>query len=131
MPRKHSSKRKTVKKGGYYSFSGDVATGAPNWTRHSEMGDYAISSRGGNTQYGTGRKKSKKGGKKRTLRKKKMKGGSSYAQAVSGFTGNGVARGLGGFEDVSSPMGKAAGGDFANYGAQPGSGFKSFITTSK
>ena len=121
-------RRKTLKKprkGGYYSFSGDVATGAPNWTRHSENADFAMSNRGGNAQYGRGRKR--KGKKTRKVKR----GGSSFGQAVAGFTANGAARGLGGYQDVSSPMGKAAGGDFNNYGAQPGSGHGSFITTSK
>ncbi len=131
MPRKHSLKRKTMKKGGYYSFSGDVATGAPNWTRHSEMGDYAISSRGGNTQYGAGRKRSKKGGKKRTLRKKKMKGGGAFGQVSQTFQGTG-SRGLADAVGVSiNKPGFATQGQFNNFGAQPGSGFKSFITAGK
>jgi hypothetical protein len=130
MPRKHSTKRKTAKKGGYYSFSGDVATGAPNWTRHSEMGDYAISSRGGNTQYGTGRKKHKKGGKKRTLRKK-MKGGTKFGGVSATFQGTG-ARGIADAVGVSvNKPGFATQGEFNNFGAQPGSGHGSFISAGK
>ena len=48
-------------------------------------------------------KKSKKS-KKSTRKTRKMRGGASYLPArtgVSGFTGTGVARGMGGFEDVS------------------------------
>jgi hypothetical protein len=122
------TKKRGVKKGGYYSFSGDVGvTGGPNWTRHSEMGEHSISSRGGNTHYGSGRKRKGKKGKKT---RKVKRGGGSFAQAVSGFTANGAQRGLGGFQDVSSPMGKAAGGDFNNHGAKSGD-FSNFITTSK
>ena len=118
-----------MKKGGYYSFSGDVSTGAPNWTRHSEMGDYAISSRGGNTQYGTGRKRSKKN-KKRTLRKK-MKGGNKFGGVSATFQGTG-ARGIADAVGVSvNKPGFATQGEFNNFGAQPGSGFKSFITAGK
>jgi hypothetical protein len=122
------TKKRGVKKGGYYSFSGDVGVpGGVNWTRHSEMGEYSISSRGGNTHYGSGRKRKGKKGKKT---RKVKRGGGSFAQAVSGFTGKGTERGLGGFQDVSSPMGKAAGGDFNNHGGKPGD-FSNFITTSK
>ncbi len=118
-------RRKTIKKGGFYSFNGALGTGAPNWTRGNEMAP-EVAGRGGNAQMG-GRRKRK--GSKKTRRVKR--GGGTFAQAVSGFTGVGTARGLGGFQDVSAPTGKAAGGQFNNYGAQPGSGFKSFITTSK
>ena len=41
---------------------------------------------------------------------------------------NSNTRGLGGFTDVSAPGGKSALGEFANHGAQPGSGYGSFIT---
>ena len=59
------TKKRGMKKGGYYSFSGDVGVaGGPNWTRHSEMGEHSISSRGGNTHYGSGRKRKGKKGKK-------------------------------------------------------------------
>ena len=56
---KKTSRRKTLKKGGFYSFNGAVATGAADWARGSEYGSYAISNRGGNTQYGRGRKTKK------------------------------------------------------------------------
>lgn len=117
-------RRKTAKKGGFYSFNGALATGAPSWTRGNEMAP-EVAGRAGNMQMGGRRKRVSK------KTRKTKRGGGSFAQAVSGFTGVGTARGLGGFQDVSSPMGKAAGGQFNNYGAQPGSGFKSFITTSK
>lgn len=58
----------------------------------------------GNT--GGRRRKSKKAkkGKKTSRRHRRMRGGSSYLPSttgVYGFTGAGVARGMGGFEDVS------------------------------
>jgi hypothetical protein len=128
MPKKGGrTKTRKVKKGGYYSFSGDVGVpGGAKWTSHSEMGEYSISSRGGNTHYGASRKRK---GKKVKTRKVK-RGGGSFAQASAGFTAKGVERGLGGFQDVSSPMGKAAGGQFNDFGAKPGD-FSNFITTSK
>ena len=121
-------RRKTAKKGkkgGYYSFSGAVGTGAPAYSRGNE--NLPFENRGGNAQLG-GRKK-RKGGKKT---RKVKRGGLRFGQANAGFTGDGAARGLGGYQDVSVPgVGKAAGGEFANFGAQPGSGYGSFITTSK
>lgn len=122
--RRKSNKRGT-KKGGFYSFAGQVAPGAANWSRGSEMAP-EVAGRGGNAQMG-GRKKRKSGKKTRKVKR----GGMRFAQANAGFTGDGAARGLGGFQDVSSPMGKAAGGDFANHGAQPGSGFGSFNILNK
>ena len=115
-------KTRKVKRGGYYGFSGALATGAPAWDRKSEMAS-EVAGRAGNT-FGGRRKKSKK-------TRKTKRGGGSFAQAVAGFTGQGTARGMGGHQDVSSPAGKAQEGAFNNHGAQPGSGFGSFITTSK
>lgn len=127
MPRKTNGGKRRTKRGGYYGFTGDLGTpGAANWTRGSEMGDWTLSNRGGNSMYGAGRRRKHKG-KKRTQRRK-MRGGYSYGQAVAGFTGSGAERGLGGFTDVSAPGGKSALGSFANHGAQPGSGHGSFIT---
>lgn len=114
-------RRKTAKKGGFYSFNGSLATGAPAWGRGSEMAP-EVAGRAGNTTGGRRRKSAKKGGRKT---RKTRRGGGSFAQAVAGFTGVGTARGLGGFQDVSSPAGKAAGGQFNDYGAKPGD-FKSF-----
>ena len=128
MPRrsKHTkrSSRKT-RKGGYYGFSGALGTGAPAWETKTEM-PAGMDGRGGNAQMGG--KKKRKGSKKT---RKVKRGGGSFGQANAGFTGVGTARGLGGYQDVSAPGGKAEFGAFNNFGAQPGSGFKSFITTSK
>lgn len=120
---KGGRRRKTQKKrGGSYGFSGALATGAPAWSKSEEQ---PLPGRAGNT-FG-GRRKRK--GTKKT--RKTKRGGGSFGQAVAGFTGQGTARGLGGYQDVSSPAGKAQEGAFNNHGAQPGSGFGSFITTSK
>jgi hypothetical protein len=130
MPHKkaHKKTRKT-KRGGYYGFSGAVGTGAPGWTQGSEMGDWAISSRGGNTQHGRGRK-ARKGGKKT---RKVKRGGGSFGAVSASFEGTGT-RGLidvKGVDTKGAPAGSAAGGAFNNFGAQPGSGFGSFVTASK
>jgi hypothetical protein len=121
-------RRKTqkVKKGGYYSFAGDLGhPGAANWKSESEMGSYAISSRGGNTQFGRGRKR--KGKKTR----KAKRGGSKYGAVSASYQGTG-ARGIADVVGISpNKPGFATQGEFNNYGAQPGSGFGSFITTSK
>jgi hypothetical protein len=117
-----SSRRKTkkaTKKGGYYSFSGALGTGAPAWSRANE--NLPFEDRGGNAQMG-GRKKRKGGMKTRKVKR----GGLRFGQSNAGFTGVGTARGLGGYQDVSTPgLGKAAGGEFADHGAKPGD-FSSF-----
>jgi len=127
MPKKHS-RRKTAKakKGGYYSFSGDVGVpGGANWTRHSELGDAAVSSRGNNAQYGRGRKRKGRKGRKT------MRGGGSFGAVTASFKGEGD-RGLANFAGISpNKPGFATQGEFNNYGAQPGSGFGSFITAGK
>lgn len=124
---KHTAgrRRKTMKKakkGGYYSFNGALATGAADWSRHTEV-PAGMANRGGNAQMGG---KKRKGGKKT---RKAKRGGGYFGQAVAGFTGTGN-RGLANYPDVSAPTGKAAGGAFNDNGAKPGD-FKSFITTSK
>jgi len=126
MPKKHSRRRTArSKKGGYYSFNGAVGTGAPNWTRESELGDASISSRGNNAQYGRGRKR--KGGKKR----KTMRGGTKFGQVSATFQGTG-ARGVADAIGVSvNKPGFPTQGQFNNFGAQPGSGYGSFITAGK
>jgi hypothetical protein len=127
--RKKTLKTKKAKKGGYYGFAGDVAPGAANWTRHSEMGEFAMD-RGGNAQYGRGRKRkaTKKGGKKT---RKVRRGGGKYGEVSASYQGTG-SRGLANVVGISpNKPGFATEGEFNNYGAQPGSGFGSFITTSK
>lgn len=163
---KASHKRTTRKhKGGYYSMSGAIAPGAANWTRHSEMGDWAVSNRGGNTQYGSGKKRKVRGGmgfcppnmskpgsdgkcadgsdpltygSKRSMRRKsgkktmkksrKQRGNGRFGGVSASYQGSG-SRGLADHVgiNVRDGSGSAAQGAFNNYGAQPGSGFGSFI----
>jgi hypothetical protein len=127
MPPKKGSKRKTLKKGGFYSFSGDLgAPGAANWTRHSEMGPYAVSDRGGNTHYGRGRKgkKGKKGGKTRRAKR----GGGSYGAVSASYQGTG-ARGIADVVGISpNKPGFATQGEFNYYGGKPGDGLPNFIS---
>lgn len=142
MPRKtqkRSASRKTMK-GGYYGASGAIAPGAMEWSRGSEMGDFAISTRGANAQYGSSRKKhggkrtkraaSKKRGGKRGKRSASVKrGGGSYGAVSASYQGTG-SRGIADAVPVTTKypsFGPAAGGAFNNAGAQPGSGFGSFI----
>jgi hypothetical protein len=122
MPVKKANKRKTLKKGGYYSFSGDVAPGAANWTRHSEMGPYAVSDRGGNAQYGRGRKR-----KSKKTRKAK-RGGGSYGAVSASYQGTG-ARGIADVVGISpNKPGFATQGEFNYYGGKPGDGLPNFIS---
>lgn len=171
----HKGKKHTLKKGsrkhkgGYYSMSGAIAPGAANWTRHSEMGDWAVSNRGGNTQYGSGKRRkggnmgfcppdmsapgpdgkcadgsdpmtqAPMGGRKRRSMKnmklkkgkhgrKTMKGGNKFGGVFPSYTGTG-SRGIIDVKgvDLRGTPGTAAGGAFNNFGAQPGSGYGSFI----
>lgn len=109
--RKKMNKKKVTRRGGYYGFNGALATGAPSWSKSEEVPPLA-----------GGRRHRKKNGKKT---RKVKRGGGYFGQVVSGFTGVGTARGLGGYQDVSNPMGKAAGGEFNDHGAKPGD-FSSF-----
>lgn len=160
MRRKH--------RGGYYGAVGAIAPGAMQWGRGSEMGNWAISSRGGNTQYGSGKRKSKKGGvlvcengqdidkatgkctdgsspidqpdymggkrkrsmknKKRKNKKRTMKGGNKFGGVSASFQGTG-SRGIADYKPIITRdgSGAAAGGAFNNFGAQPGSGYSSFV----
>jgi hypothetical protein len=128
MARKsHKTTRKhKVKKGGYYGASGAIAPGAMQWSRGSEMGDFAISTRGANAMYGGKRRKSRKGGKKT---RKVKRGGGSYGATSASYQGTG-SRGLIDVVQTTTkypPFGGPEGGAFNNAGAQPGSGFGSFI----
>jgi hypothetical protein len=131
MHKKGSSKkhRMTRRKhrGGFYGAKGAIpgAPGAMEWGRGSEMGNWAVSSRGGNTQYGSGRRKSR--GKKLT-RRRKHRGGGSFGGVSASFQGSGV-RGMANYVPTVTRdgSGSAAGGAFNNFGAQPGSGFSSFV----
>ena len=127
MPK--GGRTKKAKKGGYYGFSGGIATGAPNWTRHSEMGGSSLGNRGGNSMYGAGRKRRGKKPGKRT--KKVRRGGSKFGAVSASFQGSG-SRGMANFGGVSvNKPGLPTEGAFNNFGAQPGSGHGSFLTTSK
>jgi hypothetical protein len=120
MVRKTSKagRRRTRKlKGGYYSFSGAVGTGAPNWTRASEVPTPDYVSKGA-------RRKHKKGRKSRKTRK--MKGGGAFGATSASYQGTG-SRGIADYvaADTKGPYvnGGAAKGAFNDYGAKPGSSF--------
>jgi hypothetical protein len=154
MPKK--SRRVTRKKnmkGGYYSFNGSLATGAPNWGSGSEMGEFALSRVGNNALYGGSRRRRHRrrggaetkeeaaqtvipttpgmGGRRRRSRKhtRKMRGGGKYGAVAASYTGTG-SRGMADYVQTNTkypPFGGPEGGAFNNAGAQPGSGFGSFI----
>jgi hypothetical protein len=124
---RHSKRRslkknkKTVRRGGSYGFAGAIAPGAANWARGSEYGPYVagVADRGGNMQYGRGRKRKNK--------KKTMRGGNKYGAVSAGYTGTGV-RGMANYTQENTkypPFGSAKGGEFNNAGAGPGN-FKGF-----
>jgi hypothetical protein len=124
----HTKKHRTTRRkqrGGYYGATGAIAPGAMEWGRGSEMGNWAVSSRGGNTHYGAGRRKSR--GKKVT-RRRKVRGGGSFGGVSASFQGTG-SRGIADYKPIVTRdgSGAAAGGAFNNHGAQPGSGYASFV----
>jgi hypothetical protein len=130
MPRKsRTSKKHTMRRkhrGGYYGAVGAIAPGAMEWGRGSEMGDWAISSRGANAMYGRGRKGSKKNKAKKT---RKMRGGNKFGAVSASYQGTG-ARGIADFVQTNTkypPFGPAQLGAFNNAGAQPGSGHANFV----
>jgi len=124
------TKRK-VHKGGYYGFDGAVGTGAPSWGRGSEAGPFMATDRGGNAQYGSGRRKTTRRSKKSKRRSRKHRGGSrgGYATAAASYQGSG-SRGIADYVPVVTrgAPGTATDGAFNNFGAQPGSGYSSFVT---
>lgn len=121
----HTKKHRMTRRkhrGGFYGATGAIAPGAMAWGRGSEMGQWAVSSRGGNTHYGAGRRKSR--GKKT----RKHRGGGSYGGVSASFQGTGSG-GMADFKPIVTRdgSGSAAGGAFNNFGAQPGSGHASFV----
>ena len=129
-----SSKKRTRRRlrGGYYGFNGALSTGAVDWSRKSEMGDFvANSSRGGNNAIlGAGRKRSRKGSKKSRKTRRVKRGGGKYGGVSASFEGQGVA-GMANYAGRTSRdnVGTAAGGQFNNYGADSLTNSGSFITT--
>jgi len=114
--------RRKTRRGGFYGASGPIAPGAMEWSRGSEMGDWAISNRGANAQYGRGRKHKKAG---RKTRRKTRKGGGSFGSIFAGYSGHG-SRGIADYDEGTHKPGQAALGDFNNKGAGPGN-FSSFV----
>ena len=106
--RRHTRKHK----GGYYSFSGAVGTGAPNWVRGSEVPtpDYVK----------TGGRRRRAGRKSRKTRR--LRGGGSFGATSASYQGTG-ARGIADFVavDTKGPYvnGGAAKGAFNDFGAKP------------
>lgn len=121
--KKHRATRRKHR-GGYYGFTGSVGTGAPKWGTGSEMGDFAVN-RAGNATYGAGRRRKHH---KKTRRTRKHRGGGKYGGVSASYQGNGIA-GMAEFEGIITRDGSGApaGGAFNNHGAQPGSGYGSFV----
>jgi hypothetical protein len=102
MPHKKSHKkvgrkgRRTVKKGGYYGFSGQVGTGAPLWKTSQEVGVPSYAS---------------KGARRKSRKTRKIRGGERFQSATAGYTGTG-SRGIADYVDVGSTKGPSALGAF-------------------
>jgi hypothetical protein len=121
--KKHRATRRKHR-GGYYGFQGGLATGAPNWKTGSEMGDFAVN-RAGNATYGAGRRRKHH---KKTRRTRKHRGGGKFGGVSASYQGSGIA-GMAEFDGIITRDGSGApaGGAFNNHGAQPGSGYGSFV----
>jgi hypothetical protein len=99
MPHKKSHKRKTrrtvKKKGGYYGFDGAVGTGAPQWSRATEV--------------------PVKGGRKsRKATRRRHRGGTRFGMVSASYQGTGT-RGIPDYKAVDTngaPASSAAGGAF-------------------
>lgn len=128
--RKTKGGRTKKVRGGYYGFDGPLATGAVNWGRGSEMQHWADNDpKGQGAIVGSGRRRtSRKGGKKSRKTRRVKRGGGKYGGVSASFEGEGE-RGLANFAGRTSRdnPGVAAEGKFNNFGAQPGSGFGSFV----
>jgi hypothetical protein len=134
MPRKSRVSKKHTRRhrkhrGGFYGATGAIAPGAMEWGRGSEAGAYAagLNDRGGNSfQLGAGRKR--RGSRKVSRSRKTRRGGGKYGGVSASYEGTGE-RGLANFSGVVTRdgSGAAAEGAFNNKGAQPGSGFDSFV----
>jgi hypothetical protein len=114
-------RRRKTRRGGYYGATGAIAPGAMEWGRGSEMGEFALSSRGANAIYGSSRKR-------RHTRRKVRRGGDKYGAVSASYQGTG-SRGLIDVVPTTTKYPTAGGpqyGAFNNHGAQPGSGFGSF-----
>ena len=126
----HKTAKKRTMRGGYYGASGAIAPGAMLWKSGSEMGPSVVG-RGGNATYGAGRRrKHTRKHRKVTKRNRKMRGGNKYGGVSASYQGSGVA-GMQTYKGIITRDGSGApaGGAFNNHGAQPGSGFGSFIKT--
>lgn len=121
--KKHRMTR-SKQRGGYYGFSGGLATGAPDWKTGSEMGDFAVN-RAGNATYGAGRRRKHS---KKTRRHRKMRGGNKFGGVAASFGGKGTA-GMADYSAVSTrgAPGTPTGGAFNDNGAGPNSGHASFV----
>jgi hypothetical protein len=96
MPHKKSHKksagrRKTVKKGGYYGFNGQVGTGAPLWATGAETKAPAYA--------GGKRRKSRK-----VTRRRRHRGGGSWGAVSASYQGTG-SRGIADYVPVSTKTG--------------------------
>jgi hypothetical protein len=127
MGRKGTKKHRMTRRkhrGGYYGFNGGLATGAPSWKTGSEMGDFAVA-RAGNATYGAGRRRKHS---KKTRRTRKQRGGGKFGGVSASYQGSGSA-GMADYKGIITRdgTGNPAGGAFNNFGAQPGSGYGSFV----
>ena len=115
-------RRHKTRRGGYYGATGAIAPGAMEWGRGSEMGEFSLSSRGANAIYGSGRKR-------RHTHRKSKRGGSKYGAVSASYQGTG-SRGIIDVVPTTTKYPSAGGpkyGAFNNHGAQPSSGFGSFV----
>jgi hypothetical protein len=78
--------KRSRSRGGYYGYNGSLATGAPNWTASSEMGDWSISTRGANATYGSSRSRRSH---RRKTRRSRVSGAGKFGAVSASFQGTG------------------------------------------
>lgn len=125
----HTKKHRMTRRkhrGGFYGAAGQIegAPGAMKWSAGSEMGEFAVN-RAGNATYGAGRRRKHS---KKTRRHRKHRGGGKFGGVSATFVGTGKAGMADYYPTVTRDgTGAPAGGAFNNHGAQPGSGYNSFV----
>jgi len=129
--KKHATRRHRKHRGGFYGAAGAIAPGAMEWGRGSEAGPFAVdlSDRGSNSFQLGARRKHRRSAKKSAKKSRKVRrGGGAYGAVSASYEGTGQ-RGIADYVGVNTKNGTGAPslGDFNNKGANPGSGFGSFV----
>jgi hypothetical protein len=117
---KKTHRRKHMKGGEHYAYSGALAPGVAHWKAGSELDGVAASQL---PQKADLINKSVGGKRRRGTQKRVKRGGNKFGTAIASYTGTG-SRGIADYAPLNV-RGVAQEGQFNNYGAGPGN-FSSF-----